>query len=210
MSVHHSSFIHQKERGDPPIIYPQHLGWSWGKLKYVEALKSASVGGNDQFQMLGSDLARFKTQDATLKCGNDFLSLSTRLLPGSCTYDWLKLKARSALGGRNLVRNRCRRSRGQTNKRQSGCIQFSQHHGLFKSRALSEKLASAATCQRWQNGSVFSSWVNIPAFFIVLACTQTASVAQPLEQTGCKAKNTSMKQADKLCVHANFSIRAHL
>lgn len=41
------------------------------------------------------DFARFITQDATLKCGNDFLSLSARLLTGSCTSDWLKLKAHS-------------------------------------------------------------------------------------------------------------------
>lgn len=102
----------------------------------MEILKSASVIGNEQLQMFRLDFARFIAQDATLKCGNDFLSLSTRLLTGSCTSDWLKLKARSALGGRDLVRNVCHRYRGQINHRQSGGIQFPQCHCLLKSESL--------------------------------------------------------------------------
>lgn len=111
--------IHQKERGDPSIIYPQHRWCSWGQLKYVEILKSLLLIRNDHFQMLHLDFTRFISQDATLKCGNDFLSLSTRVVTGSCTSDWLKFKARSVLGGRDLVRNRCHRYRGQINNRLS-------------------------------------------------------------------------------------------
>lgn len=46
-----SGVVHppKRERGDRSIISPQHLGCSWGKLKSVELLKSASVTGNDQF-----------------------------------------------------------------------------------------------------------------------------------------------------------------
>lgn len=79
------------------------------------------------------DFARFISQDATLKCGNDFLSLSMRLPTGSCTSDWLKLKARSGLGGRDLVRNLSRRYKSQTNNRR---IRFPPRHFLFKSTPL--------------------------------------------------------------------------
>lgn len=99
----------------------------------MEILKSASGRGNDPFQMLSLNFAKFIAQDATLKCGNDFLSVSTRLLAGSCTSDWLKLKARSVLGGRDLVRNLCHRYRGQINNRQNGCP---QSHCLLKSESL--------------------------------------------------------------------------
>lgn len=148
-NVRSRSSTKKRERGDLSIISPQQLGCSWGKLKYVEILKSASVTGNDQFQMLRLDCARFIAQDATLKCGNDFLSLSLRLLTGSCALisAWLKLKARSALGGRDLVRNLCHHYRGQINKRQSRCMKFPQCHWLL-SQSRSEKSVSAAISHR--------------------------------------------------------------
>lgn len=183
-----------KKRGDPSIIYTQHQWCSCGKLKHVEILKSASVIGNDQFQMLRLDFARFIAQDATLKCGNNFLSLSTRLLTGSCTYDWLKLKARSALGGRDLVRNLYHRYRAQINNRQSGCIQFPQCHCLFKSE--SEMTKRQRFLRLGKHSRVFSSFWHV---------LKQPALHSPYNRT---VPETSL--ADKRCVHTNFSIHAHL
>lgn len=49
-------------------------------------------------------LAYYSSQNGIVRCGNNFLSLSTQFLQ-QCTSDWLQLKAYSALHAKSLVRD---------------------------------------------------------------------------------------------------------
>lgn len=90
------------------------------------------------------------------RCGNNFLSLSTRFLQQPAS-DWLKLKAHSALRARSPVKRLWR----QINK--AGQDVYSFFDGVsFLSQRHSERLRRATISQNQMTKQSFSVCANIP------------------------------------------------